>query len=438
MAATITLQSLLETHDQPFTVIDASLKIVAINRAYERCFSVDRNQLVGLPCCRISGEEADSQPCRHRQLFQDFEPYRLLHSTHDEQGHLCTYQVRGYPLVDADSVIYLGESILPLGSPHVSSQPGMAGQSTRFRQFTEQLERAAPSNVSILLEGETGTGKELAAEYIHGHSPRRDQQLVVVDCTVLGEDLFESEVFGHEKGAFTGAIGSKRGLFELADLGTLFLDEIGELPLSRQPKLLRALESGIFRRVGGAESRRADVRVVSATNRNLIEMVRQGKFREDLYYRLAVFPVRVPSLRERREDIPLIARFLLAQIAGSAGRQFSLAPRAVTRLLDHGFPGNIRELRNILQLAATLATSEQIHEEHIVLTHINDTAKTTATPLASEATGVSRPNPLEDMEIAYITELLRKHDGNRKFVAAEMNISERTLYRKLKRYQLNN
>ena len=434
MAATITLQSLLETHDQPFAIIDSSLTILAVNRAYERCFSQDRNQLIGQPCCRITGQDATGQACRHRQLFQDFEPYRLIHPGSNAAGHPYTYQVRGYPLIDADSVIYLGESILPLTSTPVSTQPKMIGQSRVFRQFASQLDRVAASQVPVLLEGETGTGKEVAAEYIHARSPRQDRPLVVVDCTVLGEDLFESELFGHEKGAFTGAAGSKKGLFELADQGTLFLDEIGELPLSQQPKLLRALESGTFRRVGGAELRRADVRLVSASNRCLPEMVRRGEFREDLYYRIAVFPVQVPALRDRREDIAPIAHFLLSQIADCMGKRFSLTHGALARLLGHPFPGNIRELRNVMQLAATLATGEQIDAEHIVLTGAKGAPQTVT------RTGESRSlsaDPLADLEIAYISDLLKKHEGSRKLTAAEMNISERTLYRKLKRYQLN-
>jgi two-component system response regulator AtoC len=432
MAATITLQSLLETHDQPFAIIDSSLTIVAVNGAYERCFSLDRKQFVGQPCCRITGQETSRQHCRHRQLFQDLEPYRLTHSDQDANGNPRAYHVCGYPLVDGDDVIYLGESIVPIATGQGPARTKMVGESPAFRRFAEQLERIAATHVPVLLEGETGTGKEVAAEYLHAHSRRRDQQLVVVDCTVLGEDLFESELFGHEKGAFTGAAGSKKGLFELADQGTLFLDEIGELPLSQQPKLLRALESGSFRRVGSADIRRADVRIVGATNRNLLEMVRRGEFREDLYYRIAVFPLRVPCLRERREDIPQIAQFLLSQIGGFMGRQFRLTPRAVARLLDHSFPGNVRELRNVMQLAATLAPGDQIDAEHILLrSAIN------VMPAAAASVGDSVHNPLEDMEIAYISDLLKKHEGSRKAAAAEMNISERTLYRKLKRYHIH-
>ena len=438
MATSISLQSLLETHDHPFAIIDASLKILAVNSAYENYFESDRAELIGKSCCSVTGEEGPRDFCRHRQLFQDFEPYRMTHSPDQAEGFPFSFQIRGYPLIDADRVIYLGESILPLANCHCVSHSKMAGKSAAFGKLIKQLQLAASSNVPVLLQGETGTGKELAAEFVHSHSACKDGQFVVVDCTVLNEDLFESELFGHEKGAFTGAAGSKKGLFEMADQGTLFLDEIGELPLSLQPKLLRALESGTFRRVGGNAQQRSEVRVVSATHRNLQEMVRRGEFREDLYYRLAVFPVHVPALRERREDIAVIANLLLAQIGRCIERQYSLSPPALLRLQNYPFPGNIRELRNVLQLAGTLAAQERIEAEHIILA--NGCATGTSTQPATvpqSKTDSGDLSPLEEMEVAYIAELIEKHAGNRKLVAAEMNVSERTLYRKLKRYQLN-
>jgi transcriptional regulator with PAS, ATPase and Fis domain len=441
-ASSITLQSLLETHDQPFVIIDAGLRVVAVNRAYERCFGIERGQLLGQACCHVTGEAASDGRCRHQRLFQDFEPYRLTYCREDgAEGQLC-YQVSGYPLLDASSVIFLGESILPLASQHTAGGTRMVGRSPAFRALSAQLERAATTNVPVLLQGETGTGKEVAADFVHQCSARRDRQLVVVDCTVLGEDLFESELFGHAKGAFTGAAGTRKGLFEMADQGTLFLDEIGELPLSQQPKLLRALESGTYRRVGESENRRADVRVVAATNRNLADRVRRGEFREDLFYRLAVFSVKVPPLRERREDLPHLCNFLLGQIGACLGRRFSLDPDAIRRLASHAFPGNIRELRNILQLAATLATGERIGAEQIVIPEHLDLSRAAALeakqmpPLDSAGLESGGLNPMEDMEKAYIAKLLHKHAGSRKHVAAEMNVSERTLYRKLKRYEL--
>jgi transcriptional regulator with PAS, ATPase and Fis domain len=434
MTASVSLQSLLETHDYPFAIVDAALTIVAVNRAYENQFGVSRDSLIGAACCRLTSDEA-SHDCRHRQMFRELESYRSVH-----EGVAGSFQVRGYPLVDNDNVIYLGESILPLSQPSTAPNSKMAGESPAFREMQAKLQVAAKGNVPVLLQGETGTGKEVAAEYVHDQSPRKGKPLVVVDCTVLGEDLFESEVFGHEKGAFTGAAGTKKGLFEMADGGTLFLDEVGELPLSQQPKLLRALESGTFRRVGGSDIRRSDVRVIGATHRDLPAMVARGEFREDLYYRLAVFPVALPALRERRADIPSLADHLLGQIGKSNNRHFHLTRDALVKLLNHPYPGNVRELRNILQLATALASGEAIESEHIYfpLTRESVMAPQSSAVAATlpEARQLNRA-PLESMEIGYIEELLRKHDGNRRLVALEMNISERTLYRKLKRFELN-
>lgn len=433
MTATVSLQSLLETHDYPFAIIDSTLLIVGVNRAYELHFGVHRDDLIGRACCSLTGDEPAGN-CRHRQLFRDLEAYRTVFD-----GRTARYQVRGYPLVDANNVIYLGESILPMTVvPAAADSKHMAGDSQVFRDMLAKLQVAAKGNVPVLLQGETGTGKEVAAEFIHKHSSRRDKALVVVDCTVLGEDLFESEVFGHEKGAFTGAAGTKKGLFEVADQGTLFLDEIGELPLSQQPKLLRALESGTFRRVGGSEIRRSDVRVVAATHRNLSAMVARGEFREDLYYRLAVFPVALPPLRERRQDIPALAEFLLGQIGRSNGRLFNLTRDSLAKLLLHPYHGNIRELRNILQLAAALAPGSAIEAEHIYFPLTRESVLAQPAEPVSEPASEARAGraPLENMEMDYIEELLRKHSGNRRLVALEMNVSERTLYRKLKRFEM--
>ncbi|QSA99047.1 sigma-54-dependent Fis family transcriptional regulator [Methylococcus sp. EFPC2] len=438
MIHSISLRSLLETHDQPFVIIDSSLTIQGVNRAYERHFTVDKNELIGRPCCCVTGEQSSAPDCRHRHLFRDYEPYHLTHTVSLDGGEQRSYQVRGYPLVDADKVIYLGESIVPLDGAGSAASGGLAGASQAHKDLLHHLDLAARSPVPVLLLGETGSGKEVAVEYLHTHSARCDKSLIVVDCTVLGEDLFESEVFGHEKGAFTGAGGQKKGLFELADQGTLFLDEVGDLPLSQQPKLLRALETGTFRRVGGSELRRADVRVVAATHRSLPELVRQGRFREDLYYRLAVYTVHVPPLRERKEDIAPIADLLLRQIGLCLDRTVALAPEALARLQAHDYPGNVRELRNILQLAATVTSGPLIEERSIVLpelpprrAHVSPEGGSGQDPASGEI------SPLEAMELAYIQDLLQKHDGSRRRVAAEMNISERTLYRKLKRYRLN-
>jgi len=422
----ISLESLLETHELPFVIIDASLTIVGLNKAWERQLAVNKKDYIGQPCCKASPN------CRHQELFQKLEPYvstELI--TEDKQAI-----VRGYPLLDNDGTVYLGESIIQSTSLiENSNTPRMTGSCTAFNNYKEKLLKAAKTQAPAFLMGETGTGKELAAEFIHSHSKLADNELVVVDCTVLTETLFESELFGHEKGAFTGATRTKKGLFELADKGTLFLDEIGELPLSQQPKLLRALETGQFRPVGSTSSKKSTVRLICATHRNLTEMVKAGEFREDLFYRLSVFPIQIPPLRERMRDIPELTSYLLTQLGQRDEVDYSISKEALIKLLQHRWPGNIRELKNCLQLACSLCDKQHITEDDIsymqqAVTEPQEYAE--QTPATA-----SNSNPLQQMESDIIQALLHKYQGNRKLIAAEMDISERTLYRKLKRFELN-
>ena len=431
------LESLLETHEQPFVVIGPDLHVLAVNQAWEAAFGIARDQQIGQPCCDQQGD------CRHQRLFQTLEPYAGMYEAMGEKAEKKLLNVRGYPLLDADGRLFLGESQSLLHkSGSVTHQAGMVGSSESFLRLKNKLQQAARMPAPVLLLGETGTGKELASEFIHHHSPFAQGEFVIADCTLFGEDLFESELFGHEKGAFTGAASSKKGLFELADNGTLFLDEIGELPVSQQPKLLRALESGQFRRVGGTTTLKASVRVVCATHRNLADMVRQGRFREDLFYRLSVFPIDIPPLRERKADIPLLVDFFLQQLGGMRGNPLTISRKGLIKLIQHDWPGNIRELRNCLQLASGLSHSNTIEEDDI---HFMNRVGHAAVdmPAASidepsvQTESMRSLNALEQYEASFITNLMKKYQGNRKLIAAEMNISERTLYRKLNRLNLN-
>ncbi len=433
-----TLESFLETHEQPFVVIDASLIVIAVNRAWEIHFGIARDEHIGQPCCR------DNSRCRHKQLFEKLEPYAgLFPNEHSEQA--SKIRVRGYPLLDSNNTFYIGEAInLPPIPEQKYNQVKMIGTCLAFVQCKEKIEQAAQTRIPAMLLGETGTGKEVAAAYLHQQSDRVAGEFVIVDCTILTEDLFESELFGHEKGAFTGATASKQGLFQLADKGSLFLDEIGELPLSMQPKLLRALETGQYRRVGSTNTLTADVRAICATHRNLKEMVQQGLFREDLYYRLSVFPIQIPTLRERMEDIPALVDHLLEQISKMNSLRYSLTRPALVKLMQYQWPGNIRELRNCLQLAAGLCTDGQIEEQDIQIPDQKnssiDSTQQAATPTQIDVQKQSEStlNSMEKMEYEFITQLIKKYNGSRKQIASEMNISERTLYRKLKRLNLNN
>jgi transcriptional regulator with PAS, ATPase and Fis domain len=428
----ITLESLLETHEQPFIIIDAELKVVAVNRAWEIHFGLSREQHIGKACC------SDNNNCRHQKVFKTLEPYAGIFPNEISE-HASQISVRCYPLLDDKNTLYVGESITqPLISEQKNSPISMIGSCAPFQQCKHKIEQAAQTQMPTILLGETGTGKEVAAAYLHQHSKRVEAEFVIVDCTILTEDLFESELFGHEKGAFTGATSRKQGLFQLADKGTLFLDEIGELPLSLQPKLLRALESGQYRRVGSTTTLTSDVRVICATHRNLADMVRQGTFREDLYYRLSVFPINIPPLRERMRDIPELADHLLRQASRINGKNVSLTRPALIKLMQHAWPGNIRELRNCLQLAAGLCSNNLIEDSDI---HLPESIQPSENIKAVSSQNERVPaddslNTMEQLESNFITDLLKKYQGNRKLIANEMNISERTLYRKLKRLNL--
>lgn len=428
------LESLLETHEQPFVVINADLTVVAVNKAWESVLGSPRSERIGTPCC----QEAAS--CRHTRLFQTLEPYAGIFPVSSDFDHLMN--VRGYPLLDADGCVYLAESLQPMvKADNSGDQHSMVGGSAAFMALKTKLQQAAMIPAPVLLTGETGTGKELAADFVHRHSQVANGEFVIADCTIFGEDLFESELFGHEKGAFTGATSSKKGLFELADNGTLFLDEIGELPLSQQAKLLRAMESGQFRRVGGTTTLRATVRVVCATHRNLAEMVREGRFREDLFYRLSVFPIEIPPLRTRGQDVVILIEHFCQKLGQARGCQFKVTEQALQKLLQHDWPGNIRELKNCLQLATGLCVNAvvqagDVHFMHrpIALTSVMPNVE--QSPQSGTVIIEEAMTPLEKYEANFIAELISKYQGNRKLIAAEMNISERTLYRKLNKLHL--
>lgn len=428
----ITLESLLETHDLPFVIIDKSLKVVAVNRAWEIRFDISRDQQIGQPCCINSGN------CRHQRLFEKLEPYAGLFPSDGLNTPPTQLRVRGYPLLDSNGTLFIGESVIvttPLKSSATKSS--MIGSSLNFLALQNKLTQAAQTQVPVLLTGETGTGKELASIFIHQHSKNAAHEFVVMDCTILGENLFESELFGHEKGAFTGATSGKKGLFELADNGTLFLDEIGELPIAQQPKLLRALESGQFRRVGGTTALTSKVRVVCATHRNLANMVKEGLFREDLFYRLSVFQVEIPPLRERKQDIPVLIEHLLKQFGEMNDCTYSISKQAMIKLLQHEWPGNIRELKNCLHLASSLATAHRIEEQDINIIQRQPMATIESAAYHEQLTQAAPSNSLDQLEANFIKDLLSRHNGNRKLIATEMNVSERTLYRKLNRLNLN-
>ncbi|HYM37722.1 MAG TPA: sigma-54 dependent transcriptional regulator [Nitrospiraceae bacterium] len=309
------------------------------------------------------------------------------------------------------------------GSPLIGSSPAIL-------EVYKLVARVSSGKSTVLLEGESGTGKELVARAIHTNSPRRGRPFVPVNCAALTETLLESELFGHEKGSFTGAVAAKRGLFEAADEGTLFLDEIGDIGPALQVKLLRVIQEQEVRHVGGTASIKVDVRIVAATNRDLAQMVKEGKFREDLFYRLNVVRIVVPPLRERREDIPMLAHHFL-QKASSANSQpvRGFVPETMALLERYAWPGNVRELENVVERTVSLAPGPLIMPD--------DLPETVRKAEAAPARGAEALLSLDEVEKRHLNRVLRETDGNKVRAAKILGIDRRTLYRMAERFGIN-
>ena len=307
---------------------------------------------------------------------------------------------------------------------------GIIGQSAAIRRVIDVCRQIAPTDATVLIEGESGTGKELVAKALHNNSPRKQGNFVALNCAALSEGILESELFGHEKGAFTGAVAARQGRFEHADGGTLFLDEVGDMPVTTQIKLLRVIENREIVRAGSNEPRRVDVRLVSATNQNLEDLVRQGKFREDLYFRLKVVRIVLPPLRDRREDIPLLTDHYVRALAAEHSKPVTgITPEAQRVLGAYGWPGNVRELINTLETMIVLAQRPVLDVSDI---------PPEIRPVAAPAPGASiQPGiRLDDAERLLIERTLEMTAGNRQEAAKTLGIGERTLYRKIKQYGL--
>ena len=299
----------------------------------------------------------------------------------------------------------------------------------------KSIEKVAHTNATVLLLGESGTGKEVAARTIHQFSNRREAPFIPVNCAAISETLMESEIFGHEAGAFTGATGQRRGRLELADGGTLFLDEIGEMKLELQAKLLRVLQEQRFERVGGTKTIQVDVRWIAASNRNLEDMVSEGSFREDLFHRLAVFPLTLPPLRERREDLLPLAESLLVRICGELGRPPLRLDDSVGALLRQApWSGNVRELANVLERAAILAEGERLSADDFSMSVGVASPNSGSAPGPGVGPAPGAPRTMAEAEEAAIRNALKVADGHRKKAAEILGIGERTLYDKLKQY----
>ena len=307
--------------------------------------------------------------------------------------------------------------------------PGLIASSAEMAQVLDLVGRVAPTDATVLIHGESGTGKEVVAKALHHASRRAGARFVAINCGALPEALLESEIFGHVKGAFTGAGANKKGLYEEAHGGTLFLDEIGEMAPGLQVKLLRALQSGEVRPVGSTRAITVDARVVAATNRDLEPMIRQGSFREDLFYRLNVIPIALPPLRERREDIPLLAEHFLARFGQRQGRVLRLSAGAMERLLRYAWPGNVRELENAMERTAILARSETI-EPGDLPPHVG------AGLALGPAPGLAAEQTLAEAERAHIVQILERYGWNHTRAAEALGIGRTTLWRKLKEFEI--
>ena len=417
---------MLDSYEHPAILVTPDYRILATNDLYREAFGPVDQSRGPARCYRVSHNfdrpcDQAGEACPLAAATASGQRERVLHIHQTPRGaeHV---DVEMLPIFDPGGTLqYFVEWLkpVPIAGAGSGDQP-MVGTSAAFNQMLGLVSRVGPTSAAVLLLGESGTGKELAARALHQASPRSARALVTLECAGLSETLFESELFGHVKGAFTGANYSRQGLAEAAHGGTLFLDEIGDIPYALQVKLLRLIETGTYRPVGSSQVKQADFRLVCATHRNLEQMVEEGAFRRDLYYRINVFPIRLPSLAERMDDLPLLARTILKEAAAHGSKTFHLTESALALLKAHRYRGNIRELRNILSRAMVLANTNGIDQGAV------------SQALGTEpGGGAPRELSLKAHELRYLQQLMKAYNGDREAVAGVAGISVRTLYRKL-------
>ncbi len=447
-----TVARMLDGYRSPAILVTPDYRILAANDRYIETFGDIEGTGPHAYCYRVShgydkpcDQSGESCPLAAARVSRLRERVLHIHQTPRGEEHV---DVEMLPIAGpSGDVQYFVELLTPVPvAGAAGEQRQMVGTSAPFNAMLGMLARVAPTDAAVLLRGESGTGKELAARTLHEASHRRHKALVTLECAGLNESLFESELFGHRKGAFTGANYHRQGLVEAAHGGTLFLDEVGDIPLAQQVKLLRLIETGTFRPVGETEVHHADFRLVCATHKNLEQMVEAGEFRRDLYYRINVFPIHLPALAERIADLPLLARSILEDLGGK--QRWHLTESAMELLRGHHYQGNIRELRNILARAVILANTNVVDHRVIEQCLPRDPEAAAsgnarllpATPADSGAFSSdlgramsSAPDvDLKSLERAYLEALLRRHGQDRKVVAAIAGISVRSLYRKLR------
>jgi transcriptional regulator with PAS, ATPase and Fis domain len=427
---TSVVQSMINAIDKPAIFITPEYTIHAVNDAYRdiyekdviigksRCFEISHSH--NTPCDK-HGEDCPIQQCSKNKKSTS-----VVHIHNTELGKsYCDILMK--PVFDEDKNItgYL-EILDRIEFASTESETDkMIGKSQNFKNMLTKVNRAAKSEIAVLLHGETGTGKELVSKALHETSRRSDKPFVIIECTGLNENLFESELFGHEKGAFTGATYSKKGLIEIAKGGTVFFDEIADVPLSMQVKLLRLLETKCYRTVGGIKQLKADFRLICASHKNLLELVEKGEFRRDLYYRIAGFPITLPSLADRREDIPALAKHFLAH---SELHHKRFSKEALSKLSQYKFPGNIRELKNIVEQSALMANEDLIETEDLPERILNELDDSSRLPNSIVSLG--------ELEERYLQTLCENQNQPIDELAKTLGVSTRTLYRKLQKHDL--
>lgn len=431
------LEAVFDQLSDALIIYDRDLRITGVNRAAERLLGLPAGEMIGRSCREVFHCAGCEQGCGLLEGLQDATPHGTVR-LHTEDGRERLVLIRTSQLFDEHgnlegavaTVKDVTDELAPMKREIIAESPAM-------REVINFVRKVAVSEATtILLEGENGTGKDLIAKTLHYESPRQAEPFIAINCAAIPETLLESELFGYEKGAFTDARAQKRGLFELADRGTLFLDEIGEIPLTLQAKLLRVLEEQSFRRLGGLKDIRVDVRFIAATNKNLREAVREGAFRQDLYFRLNVIQIVIPPLRERKEDILPLVEFFIEHYNRKFKRHIQgVTPEAAELLVAHEWPGNVRELRNAIERAMILEEGTHITPASLpIAIHKSEPRPAAAVPVNADL-----PDPglsLAENEKQLLLRALEKTNGNQTQAAKLLRITRDTLRYKLKKYNL--